>query len=232
MGKTATYTYEQLMASFKESREESKRFRQELAKASAERRRESAESRRARAESRREWREIKRLSRESDRQMQETKKVVEETSRKVREVSIQLGGISSSNGMYAEEYFFDSLEKKMEFAGIKFDDISKDFKLLRKTPDGKRVEDQFDIVMLNGNTVALIEIKYKARKDDPVEMVDQKVSNFRFLFPEYAKHKIYLGLAGFSFEKSAVKKAKELGIGLLKQVGETVECKTSWVKAY
>ncbi|MCL1966561.1 MAG: hypothetical protein FWF67_01620 [Fibromonadales bacterium] len=164
--------------------------------------------------------------------MKETKKVVAETSKKVREVSIQLGGISSSNGMYAEEYFFDSLEKKMEFAGIKFDDISKDFKLLRKTPDGKRIEDQFDIVMLNGDAVALIEIKYKARKDDPKEMVNQKVSNFRFLFPEYAKHKIYLGLAGFSFERSAVKEAKDLGIGLLKQVGETVECKTSWVRAY
>ncbi|MDR2554807.1 MAG: hypothetical protein LBC64_05200 [Fibromonadaceae bacterium] len=233
------YTYKQLMASFKESREESKRFRQDLAKSSAESKLFWQKLAKESAESRREWREIKRLSRESDRQMQETKKVVEETSKvveetskKVREVSIQLGGISSSNGMYAEEYFFDSLEKKMEFAGIKFDDISKDFKLLRKTPDGKRVEDQFDIVMLNGNTVALIEIKYKARKDDPNEMVSQKVSNFRFLFPEYAKHKIYLGLAGFSFEKSAVKKAKELGIGLLKQVGETVECKTSWVKAY
>jgi len=212
------YTYKQLMASFEKSRAESKLRQREFDKA-------TAESRRASAESRREWREIKQ-------QMKETKKVVAETSKKVREVSIQLGGISSSNGMYAEEYFFDSLEKKMEFAGIKFDDISKDFKLLRKTPDGKRIEDQFDIVMLNGDAVALIEIKYKARKDDPKEMVNQKVSNFRFLFPEYAKHKIYLGLAGFSFERSAVKEAKDLGIGLLKQVGETVECKTSWVRAY
>jgi len=219
------YTYKQLMASFKKSREESVRFRQDIAKSRAEGilfRRNLAKSS---AESKREWQVIKQ-------QMEETKKVVAETSKKVREVTLQLGGIGNSNGEYAEEYFFESLEKKMEFAGVKFEDISRDFKLLRKTPDGKRVEDQFDIVMLNGEAVALIEIKYKARKNDPKEMVNQKISNFRFLFPEYAKHKIYLGLGGFSFEKKAVQEAKELGIGLLKQVGETVEYRTSWVKAY
>jgi hypothetical protein len=59
-----------------------------------------------------------------------------------------------------------------------------------------------------------------------------EISNFRFLFPDYAKLKIYLGLAAFTFEESAEKEAKELGIGLLKQVGETVEYETKWVRAH
>ena len=151
---------------------------------------------------------------------------------KVKDINSNVVGIGHSNGEYAEEYFYNSLEKKMEFAGVHFDDISTDFKLLRKTPDGKRVEDQFDIVMLNGEAAAIIEIKYKARKDDPKQIVNQKVSNFRFLFPDYAKLKIYLGLAAFSFEESAEIEAKELGIGLLRQVGETIEYETKWVRAY
>jgi len=150
----------------------------------------------------------------------------------VKDINSNVVGIGHSNGEYAEEYFYNSLKKKMEFAGVHFDDISTDFKLMRKTPDGKRVEDQFDIVMLNGEATAIIEIKYKARKDDPKQIASQKVSNFRFLFPDYAKLKIYLGLAAFSFEESVEQEAKELGIGLLKQVGEAIEYETQWVRAY
>jgi len=169
---------------------------------------------------------------ETDRKMQETAIQMRETDRKLKELGINVAGISDSNGMFAEEYFFNSLKKKMKFAGVNFDDVSSNFKLLKKTPDGKRIEDQFDIVMLNGNAVALIEVKYKARREDLGKMASQKVSNFRFLFPEYAKHKIYLGLGGFSFEENVAIEAKKLGIGLLKQVGETIEYQTSWVRAY
>jgi len=150
----------------------------------------------------------------------------------VKDINSNVVGIGNSNGEFAEEYFHNSLKNKMEFAGVHFDDISTAFKRLRKAPDGKRIEDQFDIVMLNGEAAAIIEIKYKARKGDPKQMVSQKISNFRFLFPDHAKLKIYLGLAAFTFEESAVKEAKELGIGLLKQVGETIEYETKWVRAY
>ncbi|MDR2584580.1 MAG: hypothetical protein LBC75_13970 [Fibromonadaceae bacterium] len=151
---------------------------------------------------------------------------------KVNDLKSNVVGIGNSNGEFAEEYFHNSLENKMEFAGVHFDFISSTFKLTRKAPDGRRIKDQFDIVMLNGEAAAIIEIKHKARKDDPKQIVSQKVSNFRFLFPEYTKLKIYLGLAAFSFEESAEKEAKELGIGLLRQIGETVEYETKWVRAY
>jgi hypothetical protein len=189
-----------------------------------------------RQERERYWQEIN-AQRELDRQKrerdwQEIKQQMKETDRKFKELGLNVAGISDSNGMFAEEYFFNSLESKLEFAGINFDNISRDFNLLRKTPDGKRIRDQFDIVLLNGEAVALIEIKYKARNDDLSKMINQKIPNFKYLFPQYAKHKIYLGVGGFSFDRNVVKKAKDLGIGLLKQVGETIEYKTSWVRAY
>jgi hypothetical protein len=180
----------------------------------------------------RQMQETDRRMQETDRRMQETDRQMQETDRKLKELGIHVAGIGDSNGMFAEEYFFNSLRSKMEFAGVNFDDISRKFKLLRKTLDGKRIEDQFDIVLLNGDAVALIEVKYKARNDDLSKMVNQKIPNFKFLFPEYANHIIYLGLGGFSFEENVDNGAKELGIGLLKQVGETIEYETSWVRAY
>ena len=97
----------------------------------------------------------------------ETRRVLQENDRKLTEKFEKLGitvkdinsnvvGIGHSNGEYAEEYFFSSLKRKMEFAGVHFDDISTDFKRLKKAPDGRRIEDQFDIVMLNSEAVAII----------------------------------------------------------------------------
>ena len=180
---------------------------------------------------------------ETDRKMQETARQIAEGHRildekfealgiKVNDIKSNVNGISDSNGEFAEEYFFTSLKKKMEFAGVHFDDISQDFKLLKKLPNGERLQDQFDIVMINDNAVALIEIKYTARENYPTTMVKQKVPNFRTLFPDYAGYKIYLGLGALSISKEVAEEAKKLGIGLLRQVGETVEYETKWVRAY
>ena len=173
---------------------------------------------------------------ESDRKIAEGHRILDEKFEKlgitVNDLKTNVNGISDSNGEFAEEYFYSSLKRKMEFAGVHFDDVYKDIKQLRKTPNGERLKDQFDIVMINDDAVALVEIKYTARKGYPTTMVNQKIPNFRILFPEYANYKIYLGIGAFSFEENAVKEAKELGIGLLKQVGETIEYETKWVRAY
>jgi hypothetical protein len=166
---------------------------------------------------------------ENDRKLTEK---FEELGITVKDLKSNVNGISDSNGEFAEEYFFTSLKRKMEFAGVHFDDIDKDIKLLRKLPNGERLKDQFDIVMINDDAVAIIEIKYTARKGYPAIMVNQKVPNFRTLFPDYAGYKIYLGLGALSISKEVAKEAKELGIGLLRQVGETVEYETNWVRAY
>jgi len=150
----------------------------------------------------------------------------------VKDINSNVVGIGHSNGEFAEEYFYSSLKRKMEFAGVHFDDVYKDIKQLRKTPNGERLKDQFDIVMINDDAVALVEIKYTARKGYPTTMVNQKIPNFRILFPEYANYKIYLGIGAFSFEKSVEQEAQKLGIGLLKQVGEAIEYETKWVRAY
>ncbi|MDR2592098.1 MAG: hypothetical protein LBC59_04760 [Chitinispirillales bacterium] len=149
------------------------------------------------------------------------------------ETNKKINGISDSNGMFAEEFFFNTLSEKKEFAGIHFDDVEDDVGYRRKLPDGKRIKDQFDILMTNAASVAVIEVKYRARKDDVATLTGRKLENFKILFPEYNGLKIYLGLAALAFEDDAVEEARKYGIGLLQQVGETVEYAADWeVKAY
>jgi hypothetical protein len=86
--------------------------------------------------------------------------------------------------------------------------------------------------MYNGNSVAIIEVKYKVQTKDLEKMVTKKVSAFRTLFPVYADHKVYLGIGSMSFNSRVYAKAKELGIGILKQKGDTIEADTSFIRAY
>jgi len=161
----------------------------------------------------------------------ETDKRMKETDKKINAMQEQIGGISNSNGDFAEEFFFNSLEKTRTFAGIHFERIG-NFKCQKTLPDNTEVKAQFDIVLYNGNSVALIEAKYKANLKDLKELVEKKVPNFRLLFPEYAKHKLYLGIGSLVLKDRVVQEAKKLGIGLMRQQGNAVEYKTDWVKAY
>jgi hypothetical protein len=143
-----------------------------------------------------------------------------------------VNGIGKSNGMFAEDIYYRTLWRKKEFAGIHFDDVT-ELRGIKKLPDGKRLQDQFDIVMLNDVAAALVEAKYRARKEDVTTLVERKVNNFKILFPDFKDLKIYLGLAALAFEDGVVEEARKYGIGLLQQVGETVEYAADWeVKAY
>jgi len=156
-----------------------------------------------------------------------------ETDRQIKAMQKELGGIGHSNGAFAEDFFYNSLEKSMTFAGVHFDSISDKFGGRIKNSDGTITEDQFDIVMTNDKAVAIIEIKYEAdERKYPKEMAERKIKNFRTLFPYYANYKIYLGIGALSFSQNVIHEAKKYGIGLLKQRGETIQFKTDWVKAY
>ena len=182
--------------------------------------------------------QIRESFQETDRILKDLARIIEETSRKrdmegekldkrIKEVTEQLGGMGNSNGAFAEDYFAGALSEKKMFAGLKFDEVETNMK-------GKcgAIKDEFDIVMYNGNSVALIEVKYKVQTEDLEKMVTKKAPNFRTLFPYYAGHKVYLGIGSMSFTDRIYEKAKELGIGMLKQKGDTIEADTGFARAY
>jgi hypothetical protein len=155
------------------------------------------------------------------------KKDAAEAKVRLKKLEELIGGISNNNGFLAEEYFYNALASSLRFGKVKYNSISKNIN--RK--QGK-LEDEYDIVMFNGSSVAIIETKYRAHQNSLKHLTTKKVQNFRTLYPEFATHKIYLGIASMSFNDAVVNEAKELGIGILKQKGDTIECDAENIKAY
>ena len=150
--------------------------------------------------------------------------------RRIKENSKQIGGISESNGDMAEETIFNSLERDMTFAGIKFDDIEKNVQVF----DYEKLKTltELDVIMRNGDALAIIETKYKVHKKDVKELISKKLNYTKEFFPKKKDYKIILGVGGMSFDDDAIDEANENGIGVIKVIGDKVEFYTDNVKYY
>ena len=163
--------------------------------------------------------ETDRQMKETDRQMKETERKIDKLTENVKSVNIELGGIGTGNGMFAEQYFINSFEKgQREFFGEKFDKIENN--LFGGEPNSG-FDDEYDIVFFNGKCVCIVEIKYRARKFHIDDTID-KARTFRKNFPTYAGHQIYLALGAMSFDKNVEQECINKGIAVIKQVGDTV----------
>jgi len=160
-------------------------------------------------------------------QMKETDRRMKETDRQMKELQKTVGGITNNQGSFAEEYFFNSFEQgKLNLFGEKFDEIAKNL-----THFWQGLKDEYDIVLYNHTSVALIEVKYKAHINDIPEVL-KKAETFRILFPNYKDFKIYLGLASMSFYPELEEECINNGIAIIKQVGDTVVINDKHLKAY
>jgi len=157
-----------------------------------------------------------------------TSRVVEETSRKVEETTRQIGGILNSNGEVAESYFVNSFKKYPYFAGQNFQFVDSN---VRRYSKALNLKDEYDVVLYNGVTVAIIEVKYKVKKED-VEHALKKIETFKALFPQYKNFTFYLGLAGLHINATTEKEAIKQGIAVIKQVGENMIINDAHLKAF
>jgi hypothetical protein len=214
--KEEVWTFEMLMQSFRELREQQKISSEIADKQTAEIKKQLAESV---AVADKETAEIRKM----------IKELSAETDRQIKETNAMVNGIGKSNGAFAEETIYSALEKSMVYGGIKFEDINPNMK--RKS-EAKKLQGEYDIVLKNGDTLAIIETKYRVRKDDVNILVNKKVEDFRTLFPEYNDYKIVLGIGGMSFDEEALQEANANGVGIIKVVGEKVEFQTTDIKVY
>jgi hypothetical protein len=129
----------------------------------------------------------------------------------------QIGGIARSNGEFCEEYFINSFKENPTLFGERFDRV-----LEYHRPDSVVIEDEYDLVLRNGTTIALIEMKYKAGINDVGKMFS-KLTSYRANYPIYKDYKIYLCLASFRFPKAIRERAADNGVVLIQQRGDKIE---------
>ena len=141
-----------------------------------------------------------------------------ETSRKLDKISELVGNFGRNLGDITEEFFFNSLAETQTLAGVHYDVIDKN---LNRT-FGK-VQDEFDIVMVNDKDVAIIEVKYKAHKDDLTKLLTKKNDNFKKLYPMYKDYTHHLVLATFSLYDELKEMALSKGVIVLQRKGDVIE---------
>ena len=146
-----------------------------------------------------------------------------------RELKKQIGGMGNNNGAFAQEFFFNAIfygERKL--FGQEFDDAMTE---VRKYFKKGGTKSEFDIVLFNGKSICIVEVKYKADTDD-ARTLPEKEKSFRECFPEHADKKLYLALASMSFDKHVEDECKKQGIAIIKQVGETIEIYDEQMKVF
>ena len=127
--------------------------------------------------------------------------------------------------VFAEEYFINAFKHgKKTFFGEKFDSC-------RKNVPGFSYEDEYDIVLLNGQSVGIIEVKYRVHDKDVANVI-RKVKSFKINYPEYHHHRFYLGLASLVFADKVEDACIDKGIAVIKQVGDTVVINDGHLKVF
>ena len=153
----------------------------------------------------------------------------EEFKQRMKNLDEMIGGMANSNGMVAEELFYNAIENgDKNFFGEQFD---KCHRYARSYDKGKKKKIEIDIVLVNGKSVAIVEVKYRARREDIQKTID-KIPDFKTLFPQYQSHKIYLGLAAMAFDNGVEEESVKEGIVLFKQVGDTVVINDEHLKVF
>ena len=163
-------------------------------------------------------RELTEQQTKPDAHLAKTDAQLEKTSQKLDRLGELVGNISNNQGDIAEEFFFRSFINNPTLGDIKFDSVSRNL-----NNQIGQLQDEYDLVLINGDTLAVIEVKAKAHIKDLEKMISKKVANFPKLFRAYQDYHIYAGIATLVTNGELIGKAQELGLFLITQQGDHTE---------
>ena len=150
-------------------------------------------------------------------EIQELKEVQKETSKAVKKVSRLFGISENKQAAIIEDVFHNSLIKTMTVNGVQYNYIDKNIKM----KEGTKEIGELDIILYNGSTIALIEVKTKAHPND-LTLLYKLLENYKKKHPT-DQREIFLYYASFCFTSEIEQEASKKGIGLLTVQGDTIE---------
>lgn len=168
--------------------------------------------------------QIKELSasqKETGKQIKELSTSQKETGRKLDKVAKMLGSIGTNQGDVAEDFFYNSFIKDNHLGSLAFDDITKNM----EKHSGK-TQEEYDIFLTNGESIAIVEVKYKAHFGD-IDKLNRKFNNFKKLFPIYKDYKLYGALASFYFNEEIKDELLKQGYFVVERCGELIKTESS-----
>ena len=161
--------------------------------------------------------ELQFVQKETESEIAELRASQKETNETLKRVGVDFGNMKKNQGDVAEEFFFNSLLDNPHLGGIHFDDIAKnEFK------HRGNLQEEYDIVMTNGNAIGIVEVKYKAYEKD-LKKLERKMRNFKKLFPIYEAYKLYGAIASFHINDDAKEAALNQGFFVLQRKGDVLQ---------
>ena len=128
----------------------------------------------------------------------------------------------------AEEFFFNAFRKDKIFMNEKYDQIHKGY--FYSIDD---IRNEFDIVFINGKSIAIVEVKYKAKPENiDIEHLVSRAERFKKFAPIYKNHNIYLGVAAMSFKKGLASVLHKAGIVTIHPVGKKMMIYDKEIKVF
>ena len=152
----------------------------------------------------------------TDAQLAKTDAQLGKTDERLNRIAKMVGAMGNNQGDVTEEYFINSLKDTLEVAGRKFDVLIPNF-----TIQAKDIIDEYDILLVNGKELAIIEVKYKIHTKD-IDKLKKKIKNIKSL-PQYKNYRVYAGVAGFKVPKDVISLAKDKGYFVLQRRGDIIE---------
>ena len=154
----------------------------------------------------------------TDAQLAKTAAQLARTDAKLDRLAAMYGGVGNNQGAVAEEFYYNSLKADPVLDGMRFDFVDRNV-----TRSRAGLEDEFDLLLVNGRAVFVVEVKYKAHERDLGRLLDEKTPNFRRLFPEHAERRQRLALATFHIHEGLKRAALERGVSVLQRRGDLIE---------
>jgi hypothetical protein len=141
----------------------------------------------------------------------------EKTDKQINALTQDIFGISNSMGQEAEGFFYNAIKDKMQIGGVNFDYSYKNDKTAIK---GDMQE--IDILLENGNSIGVVEVKNKVTKKT-IKQMDKIIKKFYYFHPYFKDYKIIPAIAGKVFPKDLQKIALKKGYSVLTQKGDFME---------
>ena len=168
---------------------------------------------------------------ETDAQMAKTDAQMAETDKRLNKLMLGNESMQSfikNDADACERRFVDSLDSQnLEVAGVKFDEI---YANVSKKRGGENIE--LDALLVNGDSVAIMEVKKKLHLNDVEKVHDKLIGHFRELFPEHRAKRLLVLVAGESINGDAATKALEAGFVVLSFIARKLHMQISEARYY
>ena len=171
---------------------------------------------------------VERLSREGERISRDIEKGHKEMMKlhqDVDKVHKAQGRAENNRGAEVEEFFYNTLMHEPVIGHMQFDKVLSNHMIGKK---GKETE--LDLVLINGNSLAVVEVKSKFHPSD-LDQLQKHIDFLRDHSPEFKNYQFYGGIAGFSIPKDVTHAAHEQGYFVLKRRGKVISINTNGMTA-